>query len=109
MARPAFRELAMPLDGSGAVEDGEGPAKFIGDCSDTTVQVAGTFDATLSVQVTHDDPLAPSSRWAEVLADPAVGIYLIGGSWSAIRVVVSSYVSGTPRVIFGGVDTRAES
>lgn len=91
-----FLEFAVPQ----AVQ--AGASKDTEDLVEKTVQVLGTFVATLAIQGTVD-----GSTWGDIQTDiTAPGLVQIPGTFRAMRINVTAYVSGTPRALLGARDSR---
>ena len=97
--RPEFKTLDAPA----SVASGASSA-LPSLCIDHTIQVAGTFTASVRIEVSND-----GSNWLEVGAYTAPWILVLdGSSFRLIRVRTASYTNGAPVVIYGGVNVRAE-
>jgi hypothetical protein len=100
MARPEFQSMPLP----DPVGDGSGDPIIIERFGDKTVQVAGTFTATVNIEGTLD-----GTNWQLVDggALTAPGVIEIFPTYKELRVTISGYGTGTPVVTFGGFDERA--
>jgi hypothetical protein len=97
------------MDVQAAVADGT--ALSIPLYSGGTVQVHGTFSATLQVQ----GKIAPASDWVNIggalTAPGLVNLADSNGSPYAltnIRVRTTAYTSGTPQAVFAGFNSRSD-
>lgn len=97
------------MDVKTAVADGD--ALTIPLYSGGTVQVHGTFSATLQVQ----GKIAPSSDWVNIgssLTAPGLVTLSDGNGCpyclTNIRIRTTAYTSGTPQAVFAGFNSRSD-
>lgn len=97
------------MDAKAAVADGD--ALNVSLYAGGTVQIHGTFSATLQVQ----GKIAPASEWTNIgSALTAPGLVTLSdanGSPYAltnIRVRTTAYTSGTPQAVFAGFNSRSD-
>lgn len=97
------------MDAKAAVADGD--ALSVSLYEGGTVQVYGTFSATLQLQ----GKIAPSSDWVNIGSSlTAPGLITLSdanGSPYAltnIRIRTTAYTSGTPQAVFAGFNSRSD-
>jgi hypothetical protein len=102
MSTPDFLLLPIAVDGSGNAIAGNGSPTRVDRMLGHTLQIRGTFSATLVIDVSND-----MIAWV-----PATGnlttpqLLTIAGSFRYIRVRTAAYTSGTPTVHYAGFDQR---
>lgn len=92
-------------DGGGLIITGAGEARRVTDYVDHTVQVSGTFTATLDIEVSLDDV-----TWTKVQTGvSAAGLFQWRGhAFRSMRINVTAYTSGEPVVVMGGLNHRCD-
>jgi hypothetical protein len=98
--RSYFRALEVPAE-----SDESGVSMKVENYRDKTVQVFGTFTATLEIEISLDQGnhyLAVE----EAITEP--GIYLVPQTCTHLRMRNATHVDGTPQAIFGGFDARSD-
>jgi hypothetical protein len=63
------------------------------------VQVTGSFTATILVEVTLDDPASQNAQWITLDTITAASVKQYTGIYYAMRLSISAYTSGNPRVV----------
>lgn len=82
---------------------GAGAAQIVRDLREKYIQVGGTFSATFSIEGSLDG----GTTWGAIQSGiNAAGWHSIPHPLTHIRVVTSSYTSGTPRVVLAGFDVN---
>jgi hypothetical protein len=98
--RSYFRDLEVP-----AVAGANGGSVSVRDYRDKTVQILGTFSATLDVQVSLDG----GNNYVSVAAAlTAPGVHQIPQTCTHIRVRTVAFVSGVPAAVLGAFDARSD-
>lgn len=89
--------LDVPLNA-----DGTSTAMLVTDTSNKTVQIGGTFVATVQLQGTIN-----GTDWVNIgAAVTAAAIIEITPAYRSLRVVITGYASGTVVASFAGFNTR---
>ena len=76
---------------------GDGDPLYVGGCRDKSVQIAGTFVATVQVQgsMLQDEWIQDGSDFT------AGGVQAVAESWEFLRIRETAYTSGAPRAVLG--------
>ena len=97
-----MRRYPLTFNLSGGAANVTSPAETVGFCVDKTVQIGGTFSATVEVQ----GRLSASDAWVTLQTFTAGAIYEVTAAVSDLRIVVSSYVSGVVTASFAGFNAQ---
>lgn len=82
---------------------GDGEPKEVKGFREITVQVMGTFVATLEIQISLD-----GARYHSIHTGiTAPGVYSVDHACKKLRVKTTAFTSGTPEAWFGGFDSRS--
>lgn len=103
--RPEFHLVDVRLDATpGPTSEGTS-FHFPEVCIDHTIQVSGTFNADLRIEVSND-----GATWVQIGAFTAPGMASYAGkSFKRLRVRTNAFVSGAPVVNYGGMNVRVEA
>ncbi len=85
----------IAMDARAAVETGD--PLFVARLANMTLQVTGTFSATIDAQGSMD-----GVNWEDVATSLAVGFVEISERVQWLRLDTTGYVSGTPVVVLDG-------
>ena len=104
MARKRFRSLPVPQADEVTGEDGNGATLHLHDMTDVTVQIKGTFVATVQLQGALTETPA-AADWTNLTdrSTTAPVIWQVPETMAAIRTVVSGFTSGLPVAVVGGL------
>lgn len=91
-------------DGTGLTQTGTSASRLVERFRDKTVQVGGTFTATVAVEGSMD-----GNSWI-VIGTPtsAPAFVLVPQAVVHLRVNVTAFTDGEPVAIFGGFDQRID-
>ncbi len=87
---------------SGGAADGASAPEIIGFCVNKTVQIGGTFSATVTVQ----GRVSQSDAWADLMSFTSGTIYVVEAAVYDLRIVVSAYLSGAVTATFAGFNAQ---
>jgi aminoglycoside phosphotransferase (APT) family kinase protein len=87
---------------SGGAADGVSAPEIVGFCVSKTVQIGGTFSATVTIQ----GRVSPSDAWVDLTSVTAGAIYVVEAAVYDLQIVVSAYVSGTVTATFAGFNAQ---
>jgi len=80
-----------------------GAAKSVERLTDKSLQILGTFTATIDVEGTLDPA---GATWGVIATVSAPGLTQIPGTYRQIRLNTTAHSSGTPVAYLGGRDDR---